>query len=111
MVYAAHTFEPWSSSLAFEQFFLAVVWNVSGEVGDLTDWMKLELLMMRFEKLILVFVGRIPTFSANGTTCEDSLVLGDLLLLASSRRRRRGANSRDRTIDCRRGRQVSRNRW
>jgi hypothetical protein len=70
-----HTFKPLSSSLAFEQLLLAVVWDVSGEVGDLTNGMKLELLVMCLQKLVLILIWRIATFSTNGTASEDSLIL------------------------------------
>lgn len=70
-----HTFKPLSASLALEQFLLAVVWNMSSEVGNLTNRVKLELLVVCFEKLILILVWRVATFSTNGTTSKDSLIL------------------------------------
>lgn len=93
------TFKPLPPSLALEQLLLTIVWDMTSEVGDLTDRVKLELLVVCFEKLILILVRRVATFPTNGTASEYGLILGDLLLLACSGRRRRAAKTGSGTID------------
>ena len=101
------TFKPLSSSLALEQLLLTIVRDVSGEVGNLTHRMKLELLMLCLKQLVLKFERRITTFSTNSTTGEDSLILAELLLLACSWWRRR-TRTRGSTIYRRWRRKISR---
>ena len=93
------TFKPLPPGFALEQFLLTIVGDVTSEVGNLTNRVQFELLMLCFEKLILILVRRVAALPTNGTASEDGLILGDFLLLARPWRRRRAAKTSSGMID------------